>query len=124
MKPSVTVAAINAGFVGLVIIAVLNSAISAVYYLRIVNACYFKTADNQADVVCKQNRVMVAVVGGALAIYLGLAGNQLAHITHDATRAYFFPNVSYKQLDMEVRELQSQVPTVTAMKHDMNQVTR
>ena len=34
-------AAVSHGYVWLVVIAVLNSAISAVYYLRIVSACYF-----------------------------------------------------------------------------------
>ncbi|MFG0248204.1 MAG: NADH-quinone oxidoreductase subunit N [Phycisphaeraceae bacterium JB051] len=95
-------AAVNAGFVGLVIIAVINSAISAVYYLRIVNACYFKQADTpQNELVPTRNRVMVALAGAVLAVYLGLAGNELANITNQATVANLFNGKIVRQVLQE-----------------------
>lgn len=112
-------AAVNAGFVGLVIIAVINSAISAVYYLRIVNACYFKTTENPCELDVKYNRVMVAVVGGALAIFLGLAGNGLARITNDATKYTIFSDNMVKQAELQINEVnnsQESVQTLTALK--------
>ena len=44
--------AINHGFIGLVVIAVLNSAIEAVYYLRIAAACFFGEARGGLDPPC------------------------------------------------------------------------
>ncbi|HAI14537.1 MAG TPA: hypothetical protein DCM28_22720, partial [Phycisphaerales bacterium] len=117
-------AAVNAGFVGLVIIAVVNSAISAVYYLRIVNACYFKPVDGDTQVVARQNRIAVAVVGSVLAIYLGLAGNQLAGITYKATVAELFKGQIDTQSVEEFVHVRPADTTVTAIKAQINHVSQ
>ncbi len=74
------------GFRCLIVLAVLNSAISAVYYLRIVNVAYFSAPDEQVEVTNSRLRPAVAGVAVALAIALFLAGNPLAQSAHVAGR--------------------------------------
>lgn len=112
-------AAVNAGFVGLVVVAVLNSAISAVYYLRIVNSCYF-AKPNETDacqISDKYHPVWIAAVAGALAIVLGVAGNKLAVITDNSTTDFLLQErMSQQFLDPDqVQEFirkQSQTPRI------------
>ena len=78
--------AIQQGFLGLVILAVLNSAVSAVYYLRIAGACFFTapvTAPPAAEpaIPTRQWGAMLAVLG---ALVLGVAGGPLVDAAHQA----------------------------------------
>jgi NADH-quinone oxidoreductase subunit N len=120
-------AAVNAGFTGLVVIAVINSAISAVYYLKIVNSCFFAEAqDSSVEVSDKRHHLTtVAVMAGSIAILLGLAGNQLAKITNAATTDFQMQERMTQQyieignkVELELPKEQSQattpLPTVIA----------
>jgi NADH-quinone oxidoreductase subunit N len=62
--------AINTDLKGLVIIAVLNTAISAVYYLRIVAACFFSAPDPMAKVVEAPRRRIAAGLAAVLSLFL------------------------------------------------------
>lgn len=81
--------AVSEGWIGLVVIAVLNSAISAVYYLRIVKACYFDAAPGDATGIAagatSPARVLAAGLAAAAALVLGVAGQRLVSGAHDAT---------------------------------------
>ncbi len=79
-------AAIEHGYVGLVVIAVLNSAVSAVYYLRIISACYFSPAEATTRTVFAPARWLAAAIAAILALVLGLAGNRLVEAAHRATQ--------------------------------------
>jgi len=79
-------AAIEAGYVGLVVIAVLNSAISAVYYLRVVSTCYFGAPEPDAPpVAAPPARLLAATCAAAFALLLGLAGGPLVRAAREAT---------------------------------------
>lgn len=86
--------AVNAGFTGLVIIAVINSAISAVYYLRIINTCYFAPTEQTTMVQTSPYRIPIALTASVLTILLGLAGNQLVQISNIATANLGYQNTS------------------------------
>lgn len=60
-------AAVKADYVGLVIIAVLNSAISCYYYLRVIVAMYFNAVKSQAAPIVGESEVGAPMLG-ALAI--------------------------------------------------------
>lgn len=72
------------GFVYLVIIALINSAISAAYYLRIASVCFFGKPNEQLQVDTAPARVAGAAVAAIGAIVLGVAGAQLIDSAHDA----------------------------------------
>ncbi len=81
--------AISAGHVWLVVVAVLNSAISAVYYLRIAKACFFDAPgpDAQAVVALQlPGRMVAAAIAAAAALTLGVAGQRLVDGAHLASR--------------------------------------
>lgn len=79
--------AIDAGFIALVVVAVVNSAISAVYYLRIAAACFFGDASESTDASSGDAHagpapsLMAYRLSGAVAavasVVLGLAGGWL-----------------------------------------------
>ena len=80
--------AVSAGYVWLVIVAVLNSAVSAVYYLRIAKACYFdESAHGQTAVLqlTSPARYIAAGLAAAAALVLGVAGQRLADGAFKAT---------------------------------------
>lgn len=77
--------AYGAGFVGLVIILVLNSAISAAYYLRIASACYFGEPDETVHAAGLFGRSAGALIAATLAIVLGIMGNGLVNASRNAT---------------------------------------
>ncbi len=90
----------------LVIIAVVNSAISAVYYLRIIGACYFvhdgvdatpgSTATTappgtpgspaEMETPSLTGRIAAAGIAAALALVLGVAGGPLVDLARDAAK--------------------------------------
>lgn len=78
-------AAYTAGFVWLVVIAVLNSAISAAYYLRIVAVCYIGDPDETVEPVPAPGRRAGAIIAAIAVITLGLAGGKLVDSARTAT---------------------------------------
>ncbi len=77
--------AYGAGFTGLVIILVLNSAISAAYYLRIASACYFGEPDETVSSAGLFSRSAGALIAATLAVVLGIMGNGLVNASNNAT---------------------------------------
>jgi len=80
--------AINAELTALVVIAVLNSAISAVYYLRVVQVSFFGEANEQTQVAWCTPRVTAAWIAALLALLLGFAGGYLVDPAGKAARQY------------------------------------
>lgn len=78
--------AIQHGYVWLVVIAVLNSAVSAVYYLRIASACYFSQPNPQTHTEVQPARRLGAALAALAALVLGIAGGRLVDATHYATK--------------------------------------
>jgi len=72
-------------YVYLVIIAVINSAISAVYYLRIVGACYFGDPSHKTTTAPAPSRQLAATLAAVLALVLGITGNWLVEQAGDQT---------------------------------------
>lgn len=77
--------AYGAGYTWLVIILVVNSAISAAYYLRIASACYFGEPDETVHATGLFGRSAGALVAATLAIVLGIMGNGLVNASRHAT---------------------------------------
>lgn len=69
--------AVQAGYMALVVVAVLNSAISAVYYLRIAGACYFGAAQEAVEIAAVPSRRVAGMIAGIAAVLLGLLGGPL-----------------------------------------------
>lgn len=76
--------AIQHGHTTLVVIAVLNSAISAVYYLRIASACFFGEPSGQVTSVPGVARPIAAAIASIAAVVLGFAGGRLVDAARDA----------------------------------------
>jgi len=77
--------AYGAGEVSIVIILVLNSAISAAYYLKIASACYFGDANEAVTSDGGFPRVAGALIAATLAVVLGIVGNGLVNASGEAT---------------------------------------
>ncbi len=77
--------AYGAGYTVLVIILVLNSAISAYYYLRIASACYFGEPDESVVSAGLFPRYAGALIAATLAVVLGIVGNGLVNASRNAT---------------------------------------
>jgi NADH-quinone oxidoreductase subunit N len=77
--------AYGAGYTVLVVILVLNSAISAAYYLRIASACYFGEPDESVTSAGLFPRYAGALVAATLAVVLGVVGNGLVNASRNAT---------------------------------------
>ncbi len=76
--------AVDHGYIWLVIVAVLNSAVSAVYYLRIVSACYFRSTNEQLKTLYVPARTLGGALAAVGAIVLGIAGSRLVDAARDA----------------------------------------
>jgi NADH-quinone oxidoreductase subunit N len=72
-------------FIGLAIVGVLNAAISAGYYLRIVSAMYFRSGLGKFHAEGGRNTFLAAALCCVLTIALGLYPSPLLHLT-DNTR--------------------------------------
>lgn len=79
--------AVQHGYIWLVVIAVLNSAVSAVYYLRIISACYFRPPNEQTQALAVPARYLGGAVAALGAVVLGVAGSRLVDAARDATVA-------------------------------------
>ena len=111
-------AAVGAGFTGLVIIAVINSAISAVYYLRIINTCYFGKTEQATMVDASPYRIPIAMTAAVLTILLGFAGNQLAMIANTATS-----NLGYQNSVVTIKPMRLDPVTTAPIKSNISVVT-
>ncbi|MCX5661309.1 MAG: NADH-quinone oxidoreductase subunit N [Planctomycetota bacterium] len=69
--------AIDHGYVCLVVIAAINSAIGAVYYLRIASACYFGKPDEATRVIDWPSRRVGGTAAAVIALALGIVGGPL-----------------------------------------------
>ena len=76
--------AVQQGYVGLVVIAVLNSAVSAAYYLRIAAACFFAPPDRRVRWSRTPGAGLSAAAAAAAALFLGISGNWLIHAAQKA----------------------------------------
>lgn len=79
--------AIDHGYVCLVVIAVLNSAIGAVYYLRIAAACYFGQPDDSTRVIDWPSRRVAGSAAAVIALALGFMGGRLVEAASIAVGA-------------------------------------
>jgi len=68
----------------LVVLAVVNSAVSAVYYLRIAGACFFAEGREGAEVIAAPARKAGAAFAATAALVLGLGGSGLIHAAREA----------------------------------------
>lgn len=84
-------AAISAGYVGLVVLAVINSAIAAVYYLRLVTACYLPdptVGPSQAEAGRLPWRHVAAGLSAGFVVILSLAAGPVVDAAYQAGSAY------------------------------------
>lgn len=103
--------AIQHGYLWLVVIAVLNSAVSAVYYLRIASACYFGKPNTHTHVAIQPARRFGAALAALAVLVLGIAGGRLVDAAHIATvkpsqsaADVASPNPTIDRLDTLVRQ--------------------
>lgn len=84
--------AVEHGYTGLVVIAVLNSAVSAVYYLRIVAACYFREPTGRVTAVAAPAQRLSAGLAALAVLVFGLSGGWLVeaagHAGDDSQRQH------------------------------------
>lgn len=76
--------ALKSGFIVIVVIAVLNSAISAAYYLRIASACFFGSASYEVDVFDAPGRKFASALAVAGSIGLGIVGGFVVQSAHES----------------------------------------
>ncbi|MBI1337199.1 MAG: NADH-quinone oxidoreductase subunit NuoN [Phycisphaera sp.] len=76
----------NPAFVWLVVVAVLNSAVSAVYYLRIIGACYFGKPSGRTEPQHCPSRRIAALVCGIAVVVMGVAGNRLVTLARESSQ--------------------------------------
>jgi NADH-quinone oxidoreductase subunit N len=77
--------ALKAGYLWLVIIAVINSAISAGYYLRIAAVCYFGEPSKAVSLLPVPSRRLGAAIAAIAAVFLGIAGGSLVQSARQAS---------------------------------------
>jgi len=80
-------AAIDAGFVGLVVIGLLNSAVSAVYYLRLTSVAFFADPADDVTTIPAVARRTGGAVAAVAALVLGVAGGPLVKMASTDTDA-------------------------------------
>jgi NADH-quinone oxidoreductase subunit N len=81
-------------YLWLIVIAVLNSAVSAVYYLHIAATCFFGQPSPDTRAVHGPGRILGASVAAVLALGLGLFGGYLITAAHEATQTHVPANAS------------------------------
>lgn len=82
-------AAINStssSMVALVVVAIINSAISAVYYLRIASVCFFGKPDAPIHISAGPLRISGAVVAAVAAATFGVLGQGIVHGASEASK--------------------------------------
>lgn len=78
-------AAINAGYVVLAVLGVINSAIGAFYYLKIVGSCYMHEPQTSTDAAELPSRSLAALASAVAVIVLSLGAGPLVSACGDAT---------------------------------------
>ncbi|MFA9477330.1 NADH-quinone oxidoreductase subunit N [Phycisphaerales bacterium AB-hyl4] len=78
-------AAYTGGYIWLIIVLVINSAISAAYYLAIANAAFFGKPSPHVTFSKAPARGLASGVAAVLAVVLGVAGMQLVDFAHAST---------------------------------------
>jgi NADH-quinone oxidoreductase subunit N len=79
-KFTVLQAALQAGFVGLVIFAVLMAAIGAFYYLRVVKLMYFDEPQDKSPITAAPDMALVLSINGLAMLALGLMPQRLMEL--------------------------------------------
>ena len=84
--------ALTHGFIWLVVIALINSAVSAVYYLRIVGTCYFgrRSDDRNVITIAAFSPRLATSLSGAVVLILFLFGGVLVTAARDAAEGGFW----------------------------------
>jgi NADH-quinone oxidoreductase subunit N len=77
-------AAINAGHIGLAVVGVVNSAVAAYYYLRMIAACYLADPSERTLAVSIPSRGLAAFVSAALVVVLLFLVGPLLTASYDA----------------------------------------
>jgi NADH-quinone oxidoreductase subunit N len=99
----------------LVIVVVLNSAISAVYYLRFIGAAYFSHANEQTQTVDAPWRRIAALLTAATVVIAGFFGQTIVDWTIAATPASVAASKAVKIADVPVlNEATKPAPQVAA----------
>jgi NADH-quinone oxidoreductase subunit N len=86
-KLSVLQAALDAGYMGLAIVAVLLSLVGAFYYLRIVRLMYFDEPTDTAPIVASTGARVLLSVNGLAALVIGIVPGWLMTLCQQAMRA-------------------------------------
>ncbi|MDH3583070.1 MAG: NADH-quinone oxidoreductase subunit N, partial [Phycisphaerae bacterium] len=81
-------AAISAGYVWLAVFGVINSAIAAYYYLRIIGVCYLSEPSGQAQVLARPARMLGAAVSATAVVVLSLVASPLIRASDQAGRQF------------------------------------
>ncbi|MBI1368577.1 MAG: NADH-quinone oxidoreductase subunit NuoN [Planctomycetes bacterium] len=81
-------AAISAGYIWLAVLGLLNSAIGAFYYLRIIATCYLTDPDEAVSIEALPSRSLAAVASAIGVIVLSLAAGGLVEASHHAADAF------------------------------------
>ena len=86
-------AAIDRGFIGLTIIAAINSVISLYYYLRVLVVMYFESREapelEVADVECSRGPIIAVTFATVCILYLGLFSQQWYELALKAAEGLF-----------------------------------
>ncbi len=93
--------ALTQGYIVLVVIAVLNSAISAGYYLPIAASCIFSKPMRDVQALDAPGRQAGAVLAAILAVALGFGGGKLVSSANDAGRLAKQQNTSTRTAQSE-----------------------
>ncbi|MEE8576296.1 MAG: NADH-quinone oxidoreductase subunit N, partial [candidate division Zixibacteria bacterium] len=81
--------ALQADFVWIVIIAVLNSFVSVYYYLRVIKTCYFDKAEGETVYpIVPASAMLVLAITAAGTLLLGIFPRQLLELTRQALFAF------------------------------------
>jgi NADH-quinone oxidoreductase subunit N len=97
--------AISAGYVVLTIIGVVNSAIGAYYYLRIIGSCYLHESTNASQAGNLPSRSFAAGVSAVVVVLLSIGTGPLVYACHDAVLNY---------VSQPVRSMPVQAPAAPA----------
>lgn len=91
--------AISAEMIWLVVFGVINSAIAAVYYLRIVGVCFLAEPDERVERSARPVRSIAAIASAILVVILSFAAEPLMDAAHDA--AQFTPDPDHQVAHVE-----------------------
>ena len=117
---AMTRAAEHPAFVWLVVIGVLNSAVAAVYYLRIIGACYFGAPNEhvrERNVPARRIAALVSVLG---VLVLGVRGGRLVDAVREVSQRARQTNVVARPVPGQTRGEASRPTNDAAAEIDMS----